>query len=247
MISLAALTTSISAVAAAADQGSDEPSSEMEAAPAVVHIADPAGDANGVNGQDALGPEAPISSPVSHSAADLRSVAFQTTYVMLRVGDNGIDYQPTGLRIHLRTEGPPRTLGPSLLFRLSTRIGASCQSYLQGTIRGTASTPVDPADGKVEWVRRDGSCPGGSGTFSESTWKADVSGNSVILSFPFSSLDAAQLGILGEGSSLSSPKAGTRTVFGSAAAPQLDETAVGGQWVIGSDMPPDVPCTKRCP
>ena len=246
-VPLAALSTILAPVAASAGHDDGQHAEDSSAAPAAIHITDPAGDANGVNSQDAIAPGPPISSPASYSAADLRTVRFQTTYVGLPVGDNGIDYQPTGLRIHMSTEGPPRALGPTLQFRLTTRIGASCQSLLQGSVRGTASTPADPADGKVEWVRVDGSCPGGAGTGTESGWVAQVSGTSVILSFPFGSLDTAELGILGEGSSLSTPKAGTRTIFGSVAAPQLDETSVGAQWVIGSDMPADIPCTKRCP
>lgn len=216
-------------------------------------ITDIAGDANLANGQGlVVGAGEQATAPASYGPADVRAVIFETTSVAVPVGDDGIDYQATGLNIHFRTEATPMSDGPTLIYRLNANVDG-CGSFLQAFLRGASSTPSDPADKTIQWRQLAAGCPDGVVTATNTGWKVtvDATAKELVMSFPYNKLNSAQLTYMDEGSTLSALVANTRTNFGtpaaSATAPQFDESPTGEDFEIGSDMPEDVPCTTGCP
>ncbi len=218
-------------------------------------IEDIAGDANGLN---VTGIQVDTR-PASYDRADLLTVRLETTYAAIPVGDDGIDYQPTGVAITHRTQAIPGSFENtfSLAYRLDTVI-AGCRSYLEAatTSSGTV-TYWDQIDGPPT------ACPNPNITtpaaITHPAWTAtiDSEARTIRLHYPFSSLSAAQAQYLKIGNTLQRPRgatfllremAGWNSVTGRREAPVLlDTTATGPDFVIGSDVPADVPCTRSCP
>ena len=218
-------------------------------------IEDIAGDANGLN---SAGVQLDTR-PASYDPADLLTVRMETTYDAIPVGDDGIRHEPTGLAITIGTLATPRSFEDSLslAYRLDTVI-AGCRSYLEA-----ATT----SDGTVTyWDQIHGppsACPNPNITtptaISHPEWTAtvDPADRTIRLHYPFSSLTAVQAQYLKVGNTLQRPSgatlllrelAGWNSVTGRREAPQiLDATATGPDFVIGSDVPPDIPCTTGCP
>ena len=217
------------------------------------HITDIANDANGINGQgfgDLTGvdPSQPHDT-LSYGSADLRSVRFQTTYDAVPVGADGIDYQATGLAINVTTTDTPGSDGPTLIYRINTTVGG-CGSFLQAYLRGPAAGPTDAADKTLQWRQLDAGCPDGAKTLTNPAWTAtvDEAAKTLTMRFPFSSLSPAQLSAMGVGSYLGMPAAEVRTQLAALTAPLIDDTPTAlDDFVIGSDVPADVPCTVDCP
>lgn len=217
------------------------------------HITDIAGDANGINGQgfgDVTGfdPSQP-NDTVSYGPADLRTVRFQTTYDAVPVGADGIDYQATGLAIHVTTTDAPGSEGPTLIYRINTAVGG-CGSFLQAYLRGPAAGPTDTADKTLQWRQLDAGCPDGAKTLTNPAWTAtvDEASKTLTMTFPFASLTPAQLSAMGVGSYLGLPEAEVRSQLALLTAPLIDGTpAAEEDFVVGSDVPADVPCTVDCP
>jgi hypothetical protein len=218
----------------------------------VTSITDIAGDANLLNGQGVVAAGEQSTAPASYGPADIRAVAFETTFVAVPVGDDGIDYQATGLNIHYRTEATPMSDGPTFIYRLNANVDG-CNSFLQAFLRGASSTPNDPADKSIQWRQLDAGCPDGVLTVTNTGWTVtiDSTAKELVMSFPYSKLSANRLAFMDEGSILSGLVANTRTNFGtpggSVTAPQFDESPTGQDFEVGSDMPEDVPCTLNCP
>lgn len=222
-------------------------------------IKDIEGDANLLNGQQLIEIVAPdptgegvSTAPLSYGPADLRAIDFKTTYDAIPVGDDGIDYRATGVQVIMKTEQTPKSDGPTLIYRLNVNVDGGCNSFLQAFLRGPSSTPNDPADKAIQWRQLDASCPDAVAT-KLLTFPAIVSAETaaLIMDFQYSKLTQGQRDILDPGSILSAPQGGVRTNFSTpaagATAPLIDRTAVGQEWVVGSDMPADVPCTTNCP
>lgn len=218
-----------------------------------VHIIDIANDANGINGQgfsDITGenPSQP-NETLSYAPADLRSVRFETAYDAVPVGADGIDYRATGLAIHVTTTDTPGSEGPTLIYRINTAVGG-CGSFLQAYLRGPAAGPTDAVDKTLQWRQLDAGCPDGAKTLTNAAWTAtvDEATKTLTMRFPFSSLSPAQLSAMGVGSYLGVPSAEVRTQLAALTAPLIDDTpAALDDFVIGSDVPADVPCTVDCP
>lgn len=218
-------------------------------------IKDIEGDANLLNGQQLIEIVQPdptgggvSTAPLSYSPADLRAVDFKTTFTSVPVGADGIDYRATGVQVIMKTEQTPKSDGPTLIYRLNVNVDGACSSFLQAYLRGPASSPNDPADKAIQWRQLDASCPDAVAT-KLMTFPAIVSSelSAVVMDFQYSKLTQGQRDILDPGSILSAPQGGVRTLFGVATAPLIDRTVVGEEWVVGSDMPADVPCTTNCP
>lgn len=218
-------------------------------------ITDIAGDANLANGQGLASAGEQATAPASYGPADVRALIFETTSVAVPVGDDGIDYQATGVKVHFRTEATPMSDGPTLIYRLNANVDG-CDSFLQAFLRGASSTPNDPADKTIQWRQLVGAaCPNGplASTVTNAGWTVtiDATAKELVMSFPYSKLSSAQLTYMDEGSILSALVANTRTNFGTPAAsvtaPQFDESPTGEDFEVGSDMPEDVPCTTGCP
>jgi hypothetical protein len=220
------------------------------------HIEDIAGDANGLN---ATGLQVDTR-PASYDRADLLTVRMETTYDAIPVGDDGVHHEPTGLAITVGTLAAPGTIedGEGLVYRLDTVI-AGCRSYLEAWIYNDVTT--------ARWDQVDGppaACPDGEnqqspGHGAKPEWTATVDPvtKTVRSWYPFASLSTRQADYLKVGSSLRTPRGGTlalreySTWNGATgrmgAGLLLDGTATGPDFVIGSDVPADIPCTKGCP
>ena len=225
-------------------------------------ITDIEGDANGLNGQQVLVGADPTGSgtstaPLSYGPADIRAIDFKTTYTSVPIGDDGIDYQATGVQVIMKTEQTPKSDGPTLIYRVGVNVGGGCNSFLQGFLRGASSLPNDPADKAIQWRQLDAGCPDAVVT-KTMPFAATVSAeqSAIIMDFDYSKLTPAQRAAFEVGSLLSAPAGSVRTNFtwggvppapGGATAPAIDVTVIGGEWEVGSDMPADVPCTINCP
>ncbi|HEX9891241.1 MAG TPA: hypothetical protein VGB28_04200, partial [Actinomycetota bacterium] len=73
---------------------------------------------------------------------------------------------------------------------------------------------------------------------------------------PFDALTAEQRAVLRVGTHLGSPRAYVHTTHGAdllgsfgvwVGAVAIDWTGTGTDFVVGEDVPPDVPCTRGCP
>lgn len=232
--------------------------------PVAGHIEDIEADANLLNTQGfggLVGPN-PLDPGVgtgaaSYAPADIRAVRFATDFIAVPVGDDGIDYQATGVRIMILTETAPRSDGPTLIYRLNVNVGGGCNSFFNGFMRGVSSLPGDPAHLQLEWRQLDAGCPDGVVTRVMPPATVNAALNAIVFTLPYGQLTAAQAATLAEGEALVSPQANTRTNFtwgsqgvlpySGVTAPQIDETVIGEEWIVGSDMPDDVPCTLNCP
>ena len=237
-------------------------SSTAGAHPVEGFIQDIEGDANGANGQQLLAGADPTGSgtstaPLSYASADIRAIDFKTTYTSVPVGDDGIDYQATGVQVIMKTEDTPGSDGPTLIYRVGVNVGGGCNSFLQGFLRGPSSLPNDPADKAVQWRQLDAACPDAVST-KLMPFPVIVSAeqSAIVMDFDYSKLTPAQAAAFGVGSLLSAPQGSVRTNFtwggvppvpGGATAPAIDVTVIGSEWEVGSDMPADVPCTSNCP
>jgi hypothetical protein len=227
-------------------------------------IKDIEGDANFLNTQGFSGTvgDNPLDPGVSTGGAqvapaDIRAVRFATEFIEVPVGDDGIDYQATGVTVSIVTEETPRSDGPTMMYRLNVNVDGGCNSFLQAYLRGATSLPEDPANGRSEWRQLDAGCPDGATTVGLTDATIDATQNAIVLRLPFEQLTPAQLAILDPGSMLMIPQGSTRTVFtwgtqgvlpySGLTAPQIDETVIGEDWTVGQDMPEDVPCTLNCP
>lgn len=228
------------------------------------HITDIAGDANGVNGQgqNALqGFPGPVSTgPASYSPADLREVGFETLYEAIPVGEDGIDYRATGLAIHIITEATPKSDAHTLVYSLVAGL-KGCNSRFKVFLRGPLSAAGDPADRTLRWNQIGGSCPDGPGTeltLTGANVVIDAASRELTISIPVASLTTQQKPYFQPGAVLAGLEgaayySGLRVVVSSLTrttsdvlVPVIDETAPGFPFVIGSDMPADVPCTTGC-
>ena len=185
----------------------------------------------------------------SYDPADLRQVTLETLYSPTPVGEDGIDYRATGFQIRMATTATPKSDGPTLIYRLNATIDG-CSSFFQTFVGGPASAPTDTPSGTVQWRQLTAAaCPDAATTQTNPGWtlKIDDAAKQLVMTYPYKAMSAAQRSALREGVSIHVPQAGVRTQLGVATAPQIDETAVGDSFVIGSDMPADVPCTVGCP
>jgi hypothetical protein len=131
-----------------------------------------------------------------------------------------------------------------------------CSSFLQAFVRGPSGLNGDPANLAIQWRQLDAGCPDGVKTVTlPFPASIDATQKAVVMELPFDRLTPAERGLLSsallmniQGStrtnfSVTAPVAGTA----GATAPQFDQTPMGNPWGVGSDVPPDVPCTTNCP
>ncbi|MGH2710536.1 MAG: hypothetical protein ACRDH9_04950, partial [Actinomycetota bacterium] len=216
-------------------------------------ITDPPGDANGLTGQQ------PDTRPASYDPADLRTVTLETTYDAIPVGEDGIDYVPTGLGVRFGTTGTPDAPegGPIAVYRVDVRLDGH-DVYLEGRVIHEWGQPARA----VSLIQMTDGCLGGEGqcwSRSRGTATIDPARKELVVRFPLASLDAEELALLGPGNVLVYPRGGTTLSHGSLFVQaggrrtqverevRLDLTVTGGDFRIGSDVPPDVPCTVGCP
>lgn len=212
--------------------------------------------------------------PASYGPADLREVRFETPYEAVPVGDDGIDYRGTGFAFHIRTEATPASDAATLVYSLRGGLN-NCWSWFKVFIRGPLSPASDPSDRAVEWGQAkspySGDCPDGVLAHVRMTSpdvEIDPERRELTVTFHLASLPQAHRPyfepgvVLGAGWELGAEAAGPRVfvaplvkgteVVGLSSLypgqrPRIDETPTGAPFVIGSDMPEDVPCTSGCP
>ena len=214
------------------------------------HITDIAGDAN----TDLVEAD---TSPASYDPADILSVRFETEYVAIPVGDDGIDHEPTALVVHYATLAPPSSDATTISWDVTAEIGG-CLSRLRVADRGIVGFPLDPDEGMLTWAQFEETCPDTAGEPAWSPfWSAtlDESSGGWKWRIPLDSLTPSQADVLAPGATISAAWAATRT-YGLLTATNLpgditlwriDKTGTGTDFVIGEDVPPDVPCTQGCP
>lgn len=226
------------------------PTAAAEPAP---HVTDLAGDANGVNGQG-LTP-APgfgqASGPLTYAPADLLSVRYETLFVAVPVGGDGIDYQATGVAAHITTSAPAGSDAGTLIYRLNTTVG-DCGGFLQAYLQGPASPPTDQADRRLEFRQFAARGCAADATLFDTRFTATSEGNVLTFTFPYTALSAADRANFAPGQFISGTQAEVRTQFGAVAtvtAPAIDTAPPQAtDFRIGTDdMPADVPCTTGCP
>lgn len=202
------------------------PSASASGAP--LTIPDPAHDANGVPGHD-------TTAPASVDSGDLRAVTVSTVATP--------EGRPTALRVRFDLTADPLA-GPPLAYGLHASLDG-CDSGLFGAPQAA------PHDGRVvRWYQHGDGCPAqssipGFGTFqSDPRWTVTTGPTSVELQIPFDSLTTAQAAVLAPGTLVSRP-AGAVTGYYAVrgwlvdvhgAPVPVDETAVGPDWTVGSDL-----------
>jgi hypothetical protein len=228
------------------------------------HGTDIAGDANGVNGQGQKTltgvPGSTSTGPASYAPADLREVFFETPFEAVPVGQDGIDYRATGLRIRLSTESTPTSQAHTLVYSVVGRFN-ECNGRLKVHLRGPLSAAGDPADRSLYWSKATGTCPDGTGdvAMSGSTVTVDAASKELAITIPLASLsepqrpyfapDALIAGIGGGGyyDGIRAVVSGLVRGQTDLLVPGIDDTPNMPDFTIGSDMPSDVPCTIGCP
>jgi hypothetical protein len=229
------------------------------------HATDVAGDANAVNGQgqNALSavPGSISTGPGSYAPADLRAVSFETLYEAIPVGEDGIDYRATGFAIRMRTEAAPTSDAGTLVYSVVGGLNG-CNGRFKVFLRGPLSGSGDPADRSFRWGQTTGTCPDAMNSDTAipgSTVTIDPALKELAVSIPLSALNEYQRPYFEPGSVLDGLTGGgyytgPRAVVSSLVRgandlllPVIDDTPNMPPFVIGSDMPADVPCTVGCP
>lgn len=204
-------------------------------------ITDPAGDANFIGA--AAGTEEDTR-PASFDNADLRAVWFETEHSTTKIMDPAtgavarVEHRPVALVINIETQGPVRPLAPwgSLRFKVPVAM-PGCEAtfeLLVATNPAFDSVEIRPATA--------GSC--GELSIAKSPVTPTYDGAVSTISFPLAHEQISQ--VISAGTALSQVDAlviASPPVGGAGPAP-LDETAVGRDFTIGQDVPPDVDCTE---
>jgi hypothetical protein len=212
-------------------------------------IQDIAGDSNAINWLL----EESSTNPVSYAPADLTSVDFQTAYEPVPVGDDGIHFQPTALRVVFTASGSPGDIAPGgeLVFQASGNILPNTV-YLEGTVSKSASGVVTAT---ARLRREDWDCdedPSLCWERSDPEWSAlvDVDKKTLTLTYPFASLAADEANIIGVNRILWGPEAHTLQLADSIAGDSeevlIDSARWGHLFIVGEDVPQDVNCTQSC-
>jgi len=207
-------------------------------------VVDPPGDANGVDG---LGD----TRPVSYDAGDLLSMLWETTYAANPIGEDGVDHEATGLRLTIETLAAVDSTAATIAVRPGFDM-PGCFSTFEIYLQGQLPDQQDPWDRYVEWYQSGASCPDTDGLWVHNpAWTVGLDGRRLVLTLPYASMNAAEREFLGVGRTIERPRGLTSFFFrfeGSTAwFPWIDFAAAGEDFVIGSDVPPDVPCTRGCP
>jgi hypothetical protein len=175
-------------------------------------ITDPAGDANGVNGQGFVTglPSAPT--PADASNADITSVLFQSTFKTKKV-HNKVVKVPTGFTVTMTLSGAPTT--PEVFYRVlavTTKCPASV-FFEYGTDVATGGSTV----------RCPGTPPAKDITYSDAN--AVVKGSTITWTLPLSAFPV--------GTTFSSLAAHTRFNPAIITAPQIDEATSSATFTVG--------------
>lgn len=179
-------------------------------------ITDPAGDANGLNGQGVVTGTPEPSTPADASGADIKSVLFQSTFKVKKVHGT-VKRIPTGFTITMTLAAAPTT--PNVIYRVAAT-APMCQ-----TLFFEYSTAVSGSDGSARCAAE---LPTNSGDVAVKSVR--VKGNSVIWTVPAKSVPVGQ--------TLSGLDAQTRFISGtpgvSLTAPQYDEATSSATFTTGN-------------
>jgi hypothetical protein len=228
------------------------------------HIVDPRGDANALtfpyapggvvgNVQRTLFPDDPLgpgtaTEPASLAPADLLSVRFETTFVAIPIGEDGIDYRGTGIRVDLRTTEAPRSLGLTTLYEIATHLpsgSVGCRHNFSAVFPGQDGGNAQPYARAGVGGSADGcwAGEGGSVTLPAATLTVVAQPPGLVIQIAADTVPEDIRPMFEEGGVIQSPVAWTALA---SIAPRIDGTLRGPDFIIGSDMPADVPCTKGC-
>jgi hypothetical protein len=184
-----------------------------DAAKAKPQLTDPAGDANGINGQGFLigGPADGASTPADLSAADITAVTFASTFKKKKVKDRVVKV-PTGFTVTMALSAAPTT--PEIFYRvIAPTAGCDSVFFEYGTDVATAGSDVRcPATPPAE----DKEYPASA---------AIVKGNTITWKVPISAFPA--------GTTFSKLEAHTRFNPAVVTAPQIDTASSSATFTVG--------------
>lgn len=183
--------------------------------------------------------------PASFGPSDILSVRYETTHMALPVGDDGIDYRATGLRVHMRTSeqpGSPNASTTSIVYaHLVDEFGTTCRTSFAVTLPSGATPGTYPVVWSFE-TQFDSLCPRPGGGYTHAEWVATMTVSGITMEIPYSSLPEEERFVIAEEVPILKTLGITRV-----SAAQIDRTPFGASWTVGQDMPADVPCTAGCP
>jgi len=174
-------------------------------------IIDPAGDANGVNDQDAGLPVPSQSTPADISAADITSVTFATTFKKEKL-DGKVVSKPSGFTVTMTLSAAPTT--PEIFYRVVAATAGCNQVFFE---YGTDVVAGGSA------VRCPGTVPTKDKTYSDAP--AVIKGSSITWALPLSAFPV--------GTKFSALSAQTRLNPAIITAPQLDGATASATYTVG--------------
>ena len=203
-------------------------------------ITDPAGEANFLS---PITGDEEDTRPVSFDSLDLRAVWFETAYDTNRAVDPesgevlSVQYTPTALLVHIKTEAPVRPFSPFNAVRYKAQATApDCNASFE--LRVFNNPDSDSAEiRRVDPLAPCGELP--SGNIIVSPVKPTFDGTVATLTFPLSHEGVRE--VIWTGATLSQPSAHSEASLQSNWI--ADRTAAGGEFRIGQDVPPNVDCT----
>ena len=183
--------------------------------------------------------------PASVAGSDLLSAGYDTPYQAIPVGGDGIDYRATGLRIHLKTSAQPGSASAATTYtvyaHLVDEFGTVCRTAFAVSLPQGAGPGTYPVSWRFE-TQFDSLCPRPGGNYTDPGWTATVTSTGLTMHIASSGLVEEERYVIAEGVPIARSLGITML-----SAAQMDRTPFGAIWLIGQDMPPDVPCTTGCP
>jgi hypothetical protein len=191
---------------------------------------------------------------LSYGQADILGARISTIYDAIPVGDDGIDYRPTGIGIDIRTSAVPRIADGTVRFQVLALLpDDNCELNLQVSVPGTGapSGDVNLHVGPTLASSCDGDVTPAHTPLDGSHIQVTTSPPGVKIAIPYSLYGPSILQYMGEETSIMEPwvHAG---ITSEAEEPRtsigwLDKSPKYVGFYVGEDMPGDVPCTKNCP
>ncbi len=234
------------------------------------HIADIAGDANGINSQGnaSTSPDGQATA-TSIPGADIREITFSTRYSTTKLlnADGTVSkvlYSPNALVVTAKMEGNVQpTFGPAILFRVPTRVvmpsGSLCESWFEAFWRGPNGLATDLERADIRRLTAAPACPAANTLVAG--FDLDNSGQVVKMIYPLSEMSMS--GYIQDGTQINPPQvftngssyAHTRVAITGPTQPvgpvtvnpggyplQIDEAARFPGFVVGDDVPQNVDC-----
>ncbi len=237
-------------------------SAPAAAGPVAPQVTDQAGDANALTFPYARGgqvggiersffPEDPFgpgvqTGPASWGPGDLTSARLETTHEAVPVGEDGVDFRATGIRVRLSTVEQPRSAGPTTVYVLGAMLAETgCALFVEVQFIGPASPPSqDPPVSALVQLGNSADTCFADATVRDPRLTVTPDPTGVTVQIPLAAIPEEHAFGLAEGALIETPQAWSEAV---SFVPRIDSTLAGRDFRVGEDMPADVPCTIGCP